>query len=126
MIRDVLIILAGFFAGVVSGSMGVGGGVLMVPIMVLGFGFGERLAQGTSLAAIVPISIVGAWTHFRQGNVLVRPALWMGLVGAPLAVVGALLAQKVPGPTLSRVFGVLMLYSAYRLWPLWKPRLKRT
>ena len=78
MIRDALIVLAGVFVGALSGSMGIGGGTAMVPMMVLGFGFSETLAQGTSLAAIVPISAVGAYTHFRRGNVLVRPAIWMG------------------------------------------------
>ncbi len=119
--RDVLIVLSGLLAGALSGSMGIGGGSAMVPIMVIGFGFSQTLAQGTSLAAIVPISLVGAYTHFRQGNVLLRPALWMGAVGAPLAAAGALLAQHVPGPLLGRLFGLFLLFSAYRLWPLWKP-----
>jgi uncharacterized membrane protein YfcA len=123
--RDALIILSGFLAGILSGTMGIGGGVLMVPIMVLGFGFSETLAQGTSLAAIVPISLVGAVTHFRQGNVLLRPALWMAALGAPLAIGGALAAQHVPGPLLSRVFGAFLLFSAYRIWPLWKPTWRR-
>lgn len=121
MFIEALIVLSGFAAGVLSGTMGIGGGVVMIPIMVVGFGFTETLAQGTSLAAIVPISVVGAITHFRQGNVLVRPALWMGLVGAPLAAAGALLAQHVPGPELSRIFGAFLIFSAYRIWPLWKP-----
>lgn len=121
MLHDALAILSGFAAGVLSGSLGIGGGVVMIPTMVLGFGFAERLAQGTSLAAIVPISAAGAATHLRERNVLVRPALWMGLAGAPLAVAGALLAQHVPGPLLSRLFGALVIFSAYRIWPLWKP-----
>lgn len=121
MVRDAWIIVAGFFAGVLSGTMGIGGGVLMVPVMVLGFGFTETLAQGTSLAAIVPISLVGAYTHFRQGNVLMRAAILMAAFGAPLAIAGALSAQLVPGPLLSRVFGAFLLFSAYRIWPYWKP-----
>jgi len=121
MIRDALIVLAGVFVGALSGSMGIGGGTAMVPMMVLGFGFSETLAQGTSLAAIVPISAVGAYTHFRRGNVLVRPAIWMGLVGAPLAAAGAFAAQQIPGSLLGRLFGLFLLFSAYRLWPLWKP-----
>ena len=123
--RDAFIVFSGFLAGLLSGTMGIGGGVLMVPIMVIGFGFTQTLAQGTSLAAIVPISLVGAVTHYRQGNVLVRPALWMAVLGAPLSVAGALAAQHVPGPLLGRVFGVFLLFSAYRIWPLWKPTGRR-
>ncbi len=126
MVHDVLVVVSGFLAGVLSGTMGIGGGVLMVPLMVLGFGFTQTLAQGTSLAAIVPISAVGAFTHFRRGNVLVKPGLWMGLAGAPLAAAGALLAQHVPGPELSRIFGLFLLFSAYRIWPLWKPAFRRS
>ena len=121
MLRDALILLDGFVAGALSGSLGIGGGVVMVPIMVVGFGFTERLAQGTSLVAIVPISLVGAATHLRQGNVLVKPALWMGLAGAPLALGGAALAQHLPGPLLGRLFGAFVIFSAYRLWPRGKP-----
>lgn len=119
--RDLLTVLSGILVGVLSGSMGIGGGTAMVPIMVIGFGFSERLAQGTSLAAIVPISLVGAYTHFRHGNVMLRSAFWMALAGAPLAALGAFFAQHLPGQQLSRLFGLFMLFAAYRLWPGPKP-----
>jgi uncharacterized protein len=125
-LTEALIVVSGVLVGALSGSMGIGGGTAMVPIMVIGFGFGETLAQGTSLAAIVPISLVGAFTHYRQGNVLVRPAIWMAAAGAPLAAVGAVFAQHVPGPELGRLFGLFLLFSAYRLWPGWKPGTKRS
>jgi uncharacterized membrane protein YfcA len=125
MLRDVLIVLSGFVAGTLSGSLGIGGGVVMVPMLTVGFGLSERLAQGTSLAAIVPISLVGAWTHLREGNVLLRPAIWMAAAGAPLALAGGLLAQRVPAALLTHAFGVLVILAAYQIWPLWKPRLHR-
>jgi uncharacterized membrane protein YfcA len=114
---DGMAILCGFLVGVLSGLIGIGGGVLLVPVMVIGFGFGQHLAQGTSLAAILPTSAVGALTHHRQGNLAWRPALIMGVVGALLAVVFGLLAQAVDPGLLARVFGALLLFAAYRLWP---------
>ena len=109
-------VVAGFVVGVLSGVMGVGGGIFLVPIMVLGFGFAQHLAQGTSLAAIIPTSIAGALTHDRDGNVDRRAAVWLGTAGLAGALLGAVLAIQLPRDLLVRVFGVFILYSAYRLW----------
>lgn len=115
--RDLLTVLAGLFVGVASGILGVGGGTLLVPIMTLGFGFSQHLAQGTSLAAVIPTAIVGAITHDRQGNVLRRAALYMALGGTAGAVVGALAAVHLPREVLARAFALLLLFAAVRLWP---------
>lgn len=117
MTTDLIAVLAGFLVGLLSGLIGIGGGVLLVPIMVIGFGFGQHLAQGTSLAAILPTSAVGAFTHQREGHLAWRSALVMGCVGALFAVAFGLLAQTIHPGILSRVFGLFLLFSAYRLWP---------
>jgi uncharacterized membrane protein YfcA len=117
LIRDAAAVLCGFLVGVISGLIGIGGGTLLVPIMVIGFGFGQHLAQGTSLAAILPTSVVGAATHLREGNLALRPALLMGGVGALLALVFGLLAQAINPGLLARLFGVFLLFAAFRLWP---------
>jgi uncharacterized membrane protein YfcA len=114
--RDGLAVFSGFVAGLLSGTLGLGGGILLVPLMVLGFGFAQHLAQGTSLAAIIPTSIVGAITHDREGNVDRRAVLWVTLGGAPGALAGSLAAVHLPRELLVRLFGVLLLYSAYRIW----------
>ena len=125
MIVDALAVLTGFLVGVLSGLIGVGGGVLFVPIMVIGFRFSQHLAQGTSLAAILPTSIVGAATHYRAGNLELRPALLMGLIGAVAAVAGGLIAVRLlHADLLARIFGLFLLFSAYRLWPKSKKRKK--
>jgi uncharacterized membrane protein YfcA len=124
-IVDALAVLTGFLVGVLSGLIGVGGGVLFVPIMVIGFRFSQHLAQGTSLAAILPTSIVGAATHYRAGNLELRPALLMGLIGAVAAVAGGLIAVRLlHADLLARIFGLFLLFSAYRLWPKSKKRKK--
>jgi uncharacterized membrane protein YfcA len=109
---DGLAVLGGFFAGLLSGFVGIGGGSAFVPIMTVGFRFSQSLAQGTSLAAIVPTALVGGITHIREGNVLVGPALWLGGGGAAGAILGALLALYVPGPLLARVWGAFLLLTA--------------
>jgi uncharacterized membrane protein YfcA len=112
---DVLLIAGGLGAGFLSGTTGIGGGLLFVPTMTVGFRLSQAVAQGTSLVAIVPTAIVGGFTHLREGNVLVRPALWMGGGGVVGAVLGALVAVEVPGSLLARVWGAFLVFSAYRL-----------
>jgi uncharacterized protein len=112
---DALAIIGGLAAGILSGFIGIGGGTAFVPIMTVGFRFNQALAQGTSLAAIIPTAIVGGITHLREGNVLIGPALWMGGGGVVGAILGALLAVHVPGLILARVWGVFLVFMAFRL-----------
>lgn len=112
---DLWLLLGGLAAGFLSGTIGIGGGLLFVPTMTVGFRLSQAVAQGTSLIAIVPTAIVGGFTHLREGNVLVRPALWMGGGGVVGALIGALVAVEVPGPVLARVWGAFLVFSAYRL-----------
>ncbi len=112
---DLLAILGGLGAGLLSGLVGIGGGLLFVPIMTVGFRLSQPVAQGTSLVAIIPTAIVGAATHFWQRNVMTGAAIVMGGGGAVGAVIGALVAVEVPGPLLARIWGAFMLFSAYRI-----------
>jgi uncharacterized membrane protein YfcA len=111
---------AGFLVGAASGILGVGGGIFLVPIMTIAFGLPQRVAQGTSLATILPTAVVGAAAHDRQGNVLRRAALLIGAGGAVGAVFGAVVALYLPHVVLARAFGVLLLLAALRTWPAWK------
>ncbi len=112
---DAAVVLGGLAAGFVSGTAGIGGGLLFVPIMTMGFGLGQTVAQGTSLAAIIPTALVGGITHVRQGNVVRDAAVWMGGGGVAGAVIGALVAVEVPGGILARIFGAFLIFSAYRI-----------
>lgn len=116
-LTEVMAVVTGFGVGVLSGLIGIGGGVVLVPIMVIFFGLGQQLAQGTSLAAILPTSLVGAVAQWRQGNLDVRNAALMGGAGAFLAVGGGILALHLESHLLTRVFGAFLLFAAYRLWP---------
>ena len=112
---DAILIVGGFAAGFLSGTIGIGGGALFVPTMTVGIGLSQALAQGTSLVAIIPTALVSTITHFREGNVLRDAALWMGGGGVVGAVLGALVAVEVPGPVLARVWGAFLLFTAYRI-----------
>jgi uncharacterized membrane protein YfcA len=112
-----VIAAGGVVVGLASGITGVGGGILIVPFLGLGFGMGQRVAQGTSLVALLPPAAVGALTHHRSGNVNVRAALWMGFAGVPTALAGAALALWLPQRILGGVFGLFLLFAATQIWP---------
>jgi len=112
-----LVAAGGVVVGVASGITGVGGGILIVPFLGLGFGIGQRVAQGTSLVAILPTAAIGALTHHRSGNVDLKAAMWMGLAGVPAAIAGAALALWLPQRILGGLFGLFLLIAATRIWP---------
>ena len=112
-----LITAGGFVVGIVSGLTGVGGGTLVVPLLGLGFGIGQRIAQGTSLLALLPTSAIGALTHHRSGDVNVRAAMWMGAAGVPTALAGSALALWLPQRVLGGLFGLFLVAFAARMWP---------
>jgi uncharacterized membrane protein YfcA len=121
-LRDFAIIAAGgLVIGVVSGLTGVGGGILVVPLLALGFGIGQRIAQGTSLVAILPTAAIGALTYHRSSDLDVRAAAWMGAAGVPAALVGASLALWLPQRALGGLFGLFLLFAAIRTWPRGRP-----
>jgi uncharacterized membrane protein YfcA len=112
-----LIVLSGAVVGILSGLTGVGGGILLVPALVLGFGIGQRVAQGTSLLAIIPNAVIGAVIHHRQGDLEVGAAGRMSLGGVPGALVGAVLALWLPQRVLAGLFGLMLAAMAVRMWP---------
>ena len=111
------ITVGGVVVGIASGITGVGGGTLIVPLLSLGFGIGQRVAQGTSLVAILPTSAIGALTHRRSGDVNLRAAVWMGSAGVPAALAGSALALWLPQRVLGGLFGLFLLIAAVRMWP---------
>jgi uncharacterized membrane protein YfcA len=99
----------GTMAGLFSGLFGVGGGVVIVPLLVLWLGFGEREATGTSLAAIAIIAAVAAAVHGAYGNVHVRDGLLVGLPAVAGVVVGTELQQRISSAAISLIFAALLV-----------------
>ena len=112
---DLVVIGGGLVAGLLSGTIGIGGGLVFVPFLTIGFRIAQPLAQGTSLAAVIPTAVVGGVTHLRRGNVRREAAIWMGAGGVVGAAIGALVAVEVPSLILARIFGAFLLFSAYRI-----------
>ena len=109
-------VAVGLSAGLLSGTFGVGGGVLMVPAMILLLGVPQRRASGTSLAAIVPIALFGVAGFALQDQIDYAAALLLGvgaIVGAPL---GARLIHVIPVPRLRAAFALLLVVTAVRLF----------
>ncbi|MBI5493002.1 MAG: sulfite exporter TauE/SafE family protein [Deltaproteobacteria bacterium] len=112
----ILFLILGLAAGVVSGLVGIGGGIIVVPALVFLFGFSQHGAQGTTLAMMVPpIGILAAWTYYSQGYVDIKVAglLCAGFIFGGL--LGARLAVSLSNPILEKVFGAALLVVSLRM-----------
>jgi uncharacterized protein len=108
-------IAIGLAAGIVAGLLGVGGGVLFVPGLVLFLGLNQHQAEATSLLAIVPVAIVGTYRQDRYGNVCRPDALLLGLLSVAGAAAGVALANALSGAFLRDAFAALMVIVAIQL-----------
>jgi uncharacterized membrane protein YfcA len=108
-------ILLGLAAGVVAGLLGVGGGALFVPALAIGLGLSQIDAEATSLLAIIPVALVGAWRQRAKGNADVRTGLQLGLLASVGAATGAAAAHVVSQRALEIGFGLLILVIAGQL-----------
>lgn len=105
----------GFAAGMSSGLLGIGGGILFVPGLVLILGEPQLRAEATSLLAIIPVALVGSMQQKRHGNLRQRDALLIGVL-SPIGVFGGVeLANVVSQKLLSYLFAAMMLYFAFNL-----------
>ena len=106
----------GTLAGIFSGLFGVGGGTVIVPLLIFWFGYGERLATGTSLAAIVLIGLLGAVAQGGiYGNVHVVTALLLAIPAVVGVVMGTAIQQRIPQRAVSLLFAVLLVAVAIEL-----------
>ena len=105
-------IAIGVAGGIVAGLLGVGGGVLFVPGLVIFLNLGQHQAEATSLLAIIPVAIVGTYRQDRYGNVRRADALLLGLLSLAGAVGGVALANVLSGTVLRDAFAVLMVIVA--------------
>lgn len=105
----------GLIAGVLAGLLGIGGGLLMVPAMVLITGFDQHVAQGTSLLVIIPAAAFGSFTHHRHGRLALRDAAALAVGGVVGALLGSVTALSLDEDLLRRLFAILLLGIAARM-----------
>ena len=111
-----LYMLLGLVAGILSGLIGIGGGTIIVPALVLFFGISQHMAQGTTLALLVPpIGILAAWTYYRQGYVDLHIAGFMCLGFSIGGLVGAKIATSLSNIVLERIFGAALLLISLKM-----------
>ncbi len=111
----VVLVAVGLLTGVLSGLLGVGGGIFMVPVMIVFLEMSDVVAKGTSLLAVIPTGILATWTNHRRGNADLRAALVLGLAGVPTSVAGAALAVWLPPRVAAVLFAVFLTAVAVRM-----------
>ena len=110
------LIIIGFLAGFLSGLVGVGGGILMIPLLIIFLGFTQHQAQGTALFAMLPpIGILAAMNYYKEGFVKWEYAAVIALTFVVGGYFGSKLSISLPDQTIRRVFGFVMLIGAVKL-----------
>ena len=111
-----LYVFTGMLAGLLSGLIGIGGGTIIVPILVIFAGLSQKMAQGTTLALLVPpIGILAAWTYYKQGYVdfPIAGLICIGFIFGGL--IGAKFATNLSNQTLERIFGIALLIISIKM-----------
>ena len=109
------VLAIGSLTGVAAGLFGIGGGVILVPVFVVLFGYSDLLAKGTSLLAMIPTALVGTISNLRAGQVRLRSGLIVGVAATAASFVGVAVAFLIPPRLSSVLFAALLLAAAAQL-----------
>jgi uncharacterized protein len=115
MASELGVVVVGFLAGIIAGMLGVGGGALFSPALVLFLGESQLHAEATSLVAIVPTALAGAWSQHRYGNLRLREGVMMGSLALGGAVAGVAVANVLAERPLRILFAGFLLVIAFQL-----------
>ena len=120
-INEIVILIAiGVLAGFISGSLGVGGGIIIVPGLIFFLGLSQHQAQGVSLGMMLaPIGLLAFINYYKAGHINIKYSLLLLAVFFIGSYLGSLMAVQLPAATLKKIFGVLMLVAGARMifWP---------
>jgi uncharacterized protein len=121
---QVVILLAaiGLASGMLSGLVGVGGGIIIVPALVFFLGFSQHQAQGTSLGLLLlPVGILAVMNYYNKGFIDIKVVLIMSIAFVAGGWAGSKLSLALPEVTIKRVFAIVLFYSAFRMlgWDKW-------
>lgn len=119
-----LLAVVGVVAGILAGLLGIGGGIIVVPALVLLAGLGLDVARGTSLMVVLMTAVTASFTTVRAGQTATSVGVWAGIAGAPASLVAALVAQWIPQQQAAVLFAGLMVFAAVQLgrkaWVGWR------
>ncbi|MCK9614020.1 MAG: sulfite exporter TauE/SafE family protein [Candidatus Omnitrophica bacterium] len=109
-------VILGLAAGTLSGLLGIGGGLILIPALVYIFGLTQHQAQGTTLAFMIPpIGLLAALKYYHDGNVKLNIAMFMCLGFFIGGLLGAMFVNKIPELLLKRIFGIALLLASLRM-----------
>ena len=112
----IILIIIGLLAGILSGLVGVGGGILMIPLLIIFLGLTQHQAQGTALFAMLPpIGILAAINYYKEGFVKWEYAIIIAFTFVIGGYLGSKLSLSLPPQMVRRIFGVIMLLGAIKL-----------
>lgn len=118
-----ILVGVGFITGIIAGLIGVGGGIIIVPVLILFFGASDLVAKGTSLLMMIPTTLSGTVANYRNGNVDIPAAVVIGAFAAATSYLGVLLAIITPAQLASILFGCYVLFLLIRMaWNALKPK----
>lgn len=108
--QHIIIAATGFIAGILGGSLGIGGAIVIIPVLVILLGFSQQMAQGTTLLMLVmPVGALAAWQYYKAGNADFKTALLLGIFFFIGGFFGAKLANIIPQEMLKKAFAVLII-----------------
>ncbi len=119
--KILILLVSGVFAGFLAGMMGIGGGTVMVPALVLILNYGQHVAQGTSLLCMVPAGAMGAYTHLKLGNVIkgLLPGLIVGIIVG--TYLGSTIAHELSEANLRVIFALIIIWTGIKFLRTPKP-----
>lgn len=112
----ILLLAIGIVTGIMAGMLGIGGAIIMIPALVFIMGFSQQMAQGTSLAVMLPpVGIFATYNYWKAGQVDIKFALILAVAFIVGSYFGSRIALAIPQALLKKIFGVLLLLVAARM-----------
>jgi uncharacterized membrane protein YfcA len=111
-----MIVVLGLLTGFMAGMLGIGGGIIVIPALVMILGFTQQSAQGTSLAMMLPpVGVIAVWNYYKAGHVDIRVAAILAVVFVVGSIFGSKLAVKIPQDVLKKIFGIFLIVVAIKM-----------
>ena len=112
----VILLVIGLFAGILSGLVGVGGGLIIVPALIFFLGYSQHQAQGTSLGLLLlPVGILAVINYYNKGHIDIKVVAVMSIAFVLGGWLGSKIALRLPADTVKKIFAVFLFYSAFKL-----------